>query len=311
MQRLRLVRCVLALAMFSLLVATHGTCAGDSSFVLTATERNFSRYTPTYLANGFWSARSTLLGTSASPSQMVGLMDYQPEDVSRPLAIPSWNEIDYFDGAEWRNASTVSAATHANYHQALDMHDGLLRTGYRWYDATRATDVSVTSLVSQSVPHLAAVSLELTPHFSGPVRLRFTLRSVPAPQRMPLARMSAEQFSAAAAATDQADLVSGGDRNAIWYPGYVEVTGSGSDTVEDTLWMEGRAARGRSVALAAAIALPPHVAVIQQSAQQSAGLAGLEIEVNLRQNHRYRFTKVVVASSQDWVAQRAMMWRLR
>jgi hypothetical protein len=40
--------------------------AADASFILTATESDFSRYYPTYLANGYWSAGSSPLGTSAT-----------------------------------------------------------------------------------------------------------------------------------------------------------------------------------------------------------------------------------------------------
>src|SRR5256886_5250742 len=57
------------------------------------------------ISNGFFSAQSSLRGTDATLAQMVGLMDYTPGDVSRPAAIPSWTEIDYFDGAEIGRAS--------------------------------------------------------------------------------------------------------------------------------------------------------------------------------------------------------------
>ena len=291
---------MLAVAAFGWLAAGECARAADDSFILTATEHNFSRYTPTYLANGFWSVRSSLLGTSASLSQMVGLMDYQPEDVSRPAAIPSWNEVDYFDGSEWLNASSVGVSTHTHYRQTLDMHNGVLRTAYRWYNRAHSTDLGVTSFISQSTPHLAVVSLVLEPHFSGPGRLRFTLRSAPEPRRMPLSRMSAAQFSAAAAATNQEGLVSGGNRNAIWYPGYVAVTGSGGDAATNTLWMEGKAVRGGTVALATAVALPKNLEVTHRSVQHDAGVVSLDIEINLRRNHRYRFTKFVFASSANW-----------
>src|SRR5207302_10609894 len=77
--------------------------AALADFQLSATEQNFALYFPTYLAHGFFSAQSSLRGTDATLAQMVGLMDYTPGDVSRPAAIPSWTEIDYFDGAAWLN----------------------------------------------------------------------------------------------------------------------------------------------------------------------------------------------------------------
>jgi trehalose/maltose hydrolase-like predicted phosphorylase len=272
----------------------------DESFILTATDSSFSRYVPTYLANGFWSADSSLLGTSATASQMAGLMDYHSEDVSRPVALPSWNEIDYFDGAAWLNASTVAASTHTHYRQTLDMHDGVLDTRYRWHSPAHATDVSVTSFVSQSAPHLAVVSLTVRPQFSSRVHVRFTLHPLPAPQRLPLAQMSAEQFSAAAAQANLPDLVSGGNRTPIWYPGSVQITGFGSDATSETVWIEGHAVGGRRVALAAAIETPPNLAVIHRTTEESASGVSLDLEVSLRRNHRYQFTKFVAASADGW-----------
>jgi len=58
------------------------------TFTLTATQANFAQYYPTYLANGYWSVASSLLGTAPTVSHMAGLMDYEADDVSRPAAIP-------------------------------------------------------------------------------------------------------------------------------------------------------------------------------------------------------------------------------
>jgi trehalose/maltose hydrolase-like predicted phosphorylase len=180
------------------------------------------------------------------------------------------------------------------------MHDGVLRTHSRWIDGERATDVSVTSFVSENSQHLGVVSLELVPHFSGRVRLRFTLQSPPLATRLPLARMSAVEFNAAAMAAHQEDLVSGGRRDAIWYPGHVEVGDSGSNAETDTLFMTGAAVRGRTVALAAAVALPADLQRVHRTVQTASDTTALEVEVGVRRNHRYRFTKFVAASSADW-----------
>lgn len=289
-----------AISMPAVIAAAPMARAASDSFTLTASQRNFAQYYPTYLANGYWSVASSLLGTAPSVAHMAGIMDDDPTDVSRPAAIPSWNEIDYFDGRAWLNGSTVSAPTHTGYRQTLDMHDGVLRTHYRWIDGERATDVSVTCFVSESSPHLGVVSLELLPHFSGTVRLRFTLQSPPLPKRLPLARMNAEQFSAAAIGAHQDDLASGGHRDAIWYPGHVDVADSGIDTGTDTLYMTATAVHGRTMALAAAIALPQDLHHVRRTVQQTADAADLEIEVRVQRNHRYRFIKFVAASAAGW-----------
>ena len=269
-------------------------------FTLTATSDHFTQYYPTYLANGYWSAASSLLGTAPTVAHMVGIMDYSPGDVSRPAAIPSWNEIDYFDGRSWLNSGTVGARTHTRYRQTLDMHDGVLRTNYRWIDGGRATDISVISFVSERSPHLGAVSVQVTPHFSGLVRLRFTLRLPPPPQRLPLAQMTAEQFGDVAKTTHREDLATGGHRDAIWYPGEVDITGSGGDAGTATISMKGRAVRGSSLALAAAISLPQDLRGVRKTVRTAVGTAALDIEVRVQRNHRYRFTKFVSASGAGW-----------
>lgn len=280
------------------------------TFELTATERNFQNYYPTYLANGYWSMASSLSGTDATPAQMVGVMDNTANDVSRPAAIPSWNEIDYYDGAEWLNAGAVSTHTHSNYRQTLDMRDGLLGTRYRWRSRAHSTDISVTSFVSMSDAHLAAVSLQLTPRFTGTIRLRFTLRAPPPPARLPLAEMSADEFIAASVASNRPDLASGGKRDAIWYHGQMAGIASGDGGEANTLWMEGEAIAGRKVTVGAAIALPERLGTprITKSRTGDAGAAHagaahaviLDVEGRVQSGHSYRFTKFVAASATGW-----------
>lgn len=105
-----------------------GCAAPRPDFELDATQQSFARYFPTYLANGLFSTQSSLRGTDATLAQMAGLMDYTPDDVSRPAAIPSWTEMDYFDGHAWLNDTPVSAQAFQQYRQTLDMYDGTLAT---------------------------------------------------------------------------------------------------------------------------------------------------------------------------------------
>ena len=120
--------------------------AALADFQLSATEQNFALYFPAYLANGFFSAQSSLRGTDATLAQMVGLMDYTPGDVSRPAAIPSWTEIDYFDGAAWLNQTAVTPAVLQHYRQTLDMRDGVLTTRYVWRNGGHFSRIAVTTL---------------------------------------------------------------------------------------------------------------------------------------------------------------------
>ena len=76
---------VRSLFLVSLLVAwgTPAFAAEDPTFNFTATEKDFDLYFPAYLANGFFTTTTSLHGTDATDSHMVGLMDYTPGDVSR------------------------------------------------------------------------------------------------------------------------------------------------------------------------------------------------------------------------------------
>lgn len=285
------------------LCGLHGAYAGASGpFALTATVADFDEYHPTYLANGYWSVASSLRGTDATEAHMVGVMDYTAGDVSRAAAIPSWNEIDYFDGGHWLNEGDVDRRAFAGYRQTLDMRHGELRTRYRWRSGAHSSDLELTAFVSESAPHLAAVSLTVTPRFNGMVRVRFTLRPAPAPRRLPLADMTAEQFAAAASAADRPELAQGGRRDAIWYSGEVGVTAHGADAAARTLWMEGTARGGRRVALGAAIGATA-LRGVRSTVRQQGDTVVLEVAGRVQAGGHYRFTKFVAASADGWPAE--------
>lgn len=284
-------------------VSASGASGATDVFSLSANIEDLADYYPTYLANGYFSLTSSPLGTEGTDSLMAGLVDYSPGDVSRPAAIPHWNEIDYFDGERWLNAEKISPETHAAYRQTLNMRDGLLRTRYQWRSGTRRTDIAVASFVSQADTHLAAVTLEITPHFTGTIRLRFALQPQPEPKRFKLAEMDATQFAAAALEANAADAARGGKRNAIWYPGHVTVSNRGVDSERRLLWLSGAADGGEAMQLAAAVELPAGMRFRQEAAQNSQNSVALEVSGEVHSGHRYEISKFVAASAQSWGAQ--------
>src|ERR1035438_4009265 len=114
--------CSCIVSRFLLFVAPGILAAEAPRFDLTATQENFSLYFSTYLANGFFTTSTSLRGTDPTFSFMVGVIDYTPSDVPRPAALPSWAEMDYFDGAAWLNATPVTAASFRDYRQTLQMY---------------------------------------------------------------------------------------------------------------------------------------------------------------------------------------------
>jgi protein-glucosylgalactosylhydroxylysine glucosidase len=310
------------LAITWLVVCGH-VIGADSSFEFTATQKDFKLYFPAYLANGFFTTTTSLRGTDPAPSYMVALMDYTPSDVSRPAAIPSWAEIDYFDGSSWLNQSPVTPVGFQNYRQTLNMFDGRLETRYTWVDGSRSSLIEVSTFVSEAAPHLAATSLTLTPGFNGTVRLRFTLRPRPGPRyRLAMAKLDSTGLEKAVAAvrsklvlTDptapersQGEGTSGPvvesptapDRAAIWYPGELQIQTFGGDEGQALIWITGRAVGGLQIAEAAAVELPAGLKPVEAKLHRSADLLELEIAGDVQEGKTYAFIKYVAASREGW-----------
>ncbi|HXD36896.1 MAG TPA: glycoside hydrolase family 65 protein, partial [Rhodanobacter sp.] len=246
-------------------LAMPAHAATDPSFLLTGTAANFDSYFPSYLANGYFSSMTSVRGTEPDRAYMVAFMDYKPGDIARPAAIPGWSEIDYNPGGGWLNAIRLDPKIFADYAQTLNMHDGTLSTSYRFVYANKSTDVQVTTFVSQAAHHLAATRLTITPQFDGSVQLTFPIRLWSEHQpRFPIATITGDQMIAAVIASGQTlqnKPAPTPDRAAVWYPGYTRVLASDGDTKALTLWLDGRAEHGLTMAEAAAIELPPGLAI--------------------------------------------------
>ena len=274
------------------------------SFRLTATARDFGHYFPTYLANGYFTTMSTPRGTAPARAYMVAFMDYTPGDISRPAAIPGWNEVDYDPGAGWLNAVRLTRKNFAGYAQTLDMHDGTLDTRYRFAYGGHATDVHVTTFVSQASPHLAAMRFAITPHFSGRVKLRFPLRlwSNHAP-RFAIGKLDYAQLTDAVIASGQNlgdKPVPTADRAPIWYPGHVRILDAHGNAAHRMLSMDGRAVQGLRMAMASALALPAGLEVRSLKVHKGPYRLSLDLVARVRAGTTYDFTRYVAVSRQGW-----------
>ncbi len=297
---------LLAWIAFCLLLTSAGTraAATDPSFLLTGTAENFGTYFPSYLANGYFSTMTSVRGTEGNRAYMVAFMDYKPGDIARPAAIPGWSEIDYNPGGGWLNSTRIDKKIFADYAQTLDMHDGTLTTRYRFDYANKSTDVKVVTFVSQASNHLAATQLSITPQFDGSVELTFPIRlwSEHAP-RFPIASMTGDEMIAAVIASGQTldnKPVPTPDRAAVWYPGYTRVLSSDGDTKELTLWLDGRADHGLTMAEAAAIELPPGLTIETVKLEKGPYKLSLNLTAKVRKGQTYVFTKYIAASRQNW-----------
>ena len=278
--------------------------ASANDFQLTATRKDLQLYFPSYLANGHFSAETSPRGTEATTSYMAGLMDYSAGDVSRPAAVPSWTEIDYWDGQGWLNEGAFAPE---GYTQTLDMQAATVVTQYRW----KKTRIAVTTFVSEKSTHEGATTLQITPQFDGEVRVRFTLRSAPPfAHRLPMAKLTLPEVKQRLATTynlpppDSTSVLSkmlkpltptGANRAAIWYPGEVEISKSGGSAAERTLSIRGRARNGAEFMEAAAVSVPAGFRVTLQGVE-------LTVSGTVKNGKKYDFTKFVALARDRWDA---------
>jgi protein-glucosylgalactosylhydroxylysine glucosidase len=222
-----------------LLLFAVSLAAQDSTFIVSTTDPTYRA--PAFIGNGAFSLVSTPLGATASLSYASGVYDHGPGDVPRIAALPVWNAIDVSDGQHWLGQATLDSTSLRNYHQTLDMYEGVLRTSYEWLHGDRHTAVSVEAFVSRADARLAVVNLALLPHDSGTVTLSFPLRPRPAPHRLALAKLE----------HTEPDWT----LEKVWYPGYVKVESRGATASE--VWLAGGTeGRGTPVAFSVRVAWP-------------------------------------------------------
>jgi protein-glucosylgalactosylhydroxylysine glucosidase len=283
--------------------------AADSTFELSAGAADFDHYFPSYLANGYFSTMTAPRGTEGNLAYMVAFMDYGRDDIARPAAIPGWSEIDYSTGDSvaghfWMNQVALNPEIFKDYSQILNMHEATLTTRYRYIDHTRSTQVEVTTFVSQASTHLAATQISITPDFDGTVQLSFALNLwAPHQPRLPLAKLTGDEMQEAVAANNMQLIAippATPDRAAVWYHGDTHVQGAEGDTKGLTLWLDGRAEQGLTMAEAAAVRLPDAMEVSEAKLYKSDYRLALDLKVNVHKGQTYTFTKFVAASRQDW-----------
>lgn len=291
------------------LAAASARAATDASFLLSAAPGDLPGYFPGYLGNGYLGTLTAPRGTESTPTYVIAFMDYTTGDMSRPAQVPAWNEVDFSSsapggGLSWLNRARLDERHFADYRQTLDLHEATLTTHYRYIDGARTTEVEVTTLVSEAAPHLAATRLTLTPDYDGVVHLSFPLLlwANHAP-RFPLGEMTGPQMEEAVAAYGlslEPRPPAAADRAALWYPGYTEVHAAAGDAPSLSMWLEGRAAQGLAMAMAAAVALPEGTAAESATFHRDAYRMALDVAIKVERGRRYAFTKYVALSREGW-----------
>jgi trehalose/maltose hydrolase-like predicted phosphorylase len=269
------------------LVVAGPAAAQDSTFLLVA-DQPASEY-PVALGNGRFSMLTSPRGVSPTYSFLAGLYERARGDVPRVAALPAWNAIDVFNGDSWLGGAPLADSVLRSYRQTVDMYDGTVHTSYDWVDGGRRTSVQVRAFVSRAAPSLAAVRLELTPHYAGRVRISFTLRPWPPPRRLALAEIVRLDST-----LKNADL---------WYPGHMMARSrhaerqSRGGLLSMTSSPEGGSA---TVAQAVAAIWPATLRNVTARTDTSHGTTAIEVAFDASSGVTYAFDKVVsVESSQD------------
>ena len=300
------------------IIATAACCIAplayaetDPSFLLTATAKDFATYFPSYLANGYFSTMTAPRGTEGNLAYMVAFMDYAKDDIARPAAIPGWSEINYSTGKSsagefWLNQVKLSAHSFKDYSQTLNMHDATLTTSYRYIDdSKKSTHINVTTFISQTSAHLAASQISITPEFDGTVQLSLSFKLwAPHQPRFPIGKMTGDEMVAAVAANNMTVLEpvnhATPDRAPVWYHGDTHVLANDGDANDLTLWLDGKAEQGLTMAQAAAIGLPDDLKPTEVKLVKDQYQIGFVISIKVHKGKTYTVTKYVAASRQNW-----------
>src|ERR1700759_977071 len=128
-----------------------------------------------------------------------------------------------------------------------------------------------------------------------------------------MARITGPEMDQAVAASGQSFEVhprASADRAAVWYPGYVAIGNAEGDRDTRSLWLSGQAVQGKSMAMAAAVALPDNVEIQSVAVERTAWRLSLNVSIKVQRGHPYDFSKFVAFSREGWDNDAAVDLRL-
>ncbi|MGV9604651.1 glycosyl hydrolase family 65 protein [Streptomyces sp. NPDC003631] len=160
-------------------------------------------YHPAFTGNGRFAARVPAAGNGFADTpvrtqfHVAGLYTGREGTWSRKASLPAWSTLDVSDGSgsfnaafadppgaqttvvesepliggDWAPVSSPRAGSARGierYRQSLDLRTGVITTEARWNSpAGRMTDVRYEVFTDRSRPHVAVVSVTVTPHWEG------------------------------------------------------------------------------------------------------------------------------------------------
>ena len=277
---------ILVLFILLLILPDPAVKAQDSSYIFST--NHFNNYTPTSLGNGYFSIESSQLGIKQTSSYMVRVYDHTKGDVPRIARLPAWNAVDYYDGQNWLDSVEITNSNFSNYKQILNMFDGVLKTEYTWQDNRQSTSIKTETFISRSNKNLAVVKFQITPQFTGNIKIFLPIKGWKPPQRKPYAELKNITPNPT------------GAYPAEWYPGYMKLVSKNTDATNNmnVFWVVSKAAGDSTyVAEAASIAWSPESKEESVKIIKNKNEIGLEIGFPAEANQQYNFYKYISAVS--------------
>ena len=258
----------------------------DPTFLLET--KTLTPYTRTYLGNGLMGVSSSQLGALPAQCFMAGVYDHAPGDVPRIAVLPSWNEVDVYNGRSWLSQAAIDSRSIRSYDQGLNMYDGALHTAYEWSDNNRVLSVQLDTFVSRSDPRLGVIQIALTPQFSGNLKIKLSVREWPEPHRYPLEKIQKLEGEAAR------------NQGAIWYPGHMiqQYHEAWVHPTDGLLQMMSQA-EGGSTQVAEVVALdwPADLQSIRPATEHNPDSSVIRLSFTAQQGHTYVFHKYAAIES--------------
>src|SRR3954449_1982092 len=172
--------------------AVTSPCPGDhgdpttSGWALSTTTFDNAYTRHAYVGNGYLSQRVPATGTGYVETTqktgwplftnaydgafVAGLYSTEPSTAPHDAAIaaiPTWSTLKVTVGADTYSAATPATQI-SNFRQTLFLRCGVLRTTLTWTpSAGHATDLAYDVIAARNSPHVGAVRLTITPHWSG------------------------------------------------------------------------------------------------------------------------------------------------
>lgn len=258
-------------------VLNCGDLSQDDSLFILKTERFFN-YNKTYIGNGYFSLVSTPLGITAGESYMVWVFDHGEGDVPRICLLPSWNEVNIFNGSKWLVDEKIDTVNFKNYKQELDLYRGILRTSYLWTSDGKVMDVKSEVFVHREFKNLAVLRLEITPDFSGEIKLSFPIKIPKRVERLKLELV------------DKLEPWPGHRR--VWYPGQMVPVDREVD-LNDKIVKVSAQAEGRETKVGIAVAISSEIKQVKIEGVNINDNPSIYLSFKARKGKTYRFFKFI------------------